>query len=348
MYIKKVVCISPQDTIKDNFPQTGIVEFDALQCPAIEPDYAGLIPRGLLRRMGKAIRMGVGAGLPLLTGNKDIEGIIIGTANGGLEDCIKFLNQIVKYNEGTLTPTNFVQSTPNSLGGTLALMGQNSGYNVTHVNKGLSFESALMDAQMLIEAGDAKTLLVGCIEEISTYNTNIYTMDGFLKKEALLSSELLNSETKGTISGEGATMFVVDQNGENALARIIDTGQITHPNHEDLLECLNALLRRNQLKMSDLDAVLLGYNGDQSTDHWYKQLSNSFDEGTGLYSYKNLVGDFPTVSGFALFLVLKLIELGEIPKEMILKGSNRSLGKVLIYNHHRGVQHGFILVESLA
>jgi hypothetical protein len=40
--------------------------------------------------------------------------MIIATANGGMEDCVKFLNQIIEYNEGLLTPANFVQSTSNA------------------------------------------------------------------------------------------------------------------------------------------------------------------------------------------------------------------------------------------
>ncbi len=59
------------------------------QLKAIEPTYEN-IPPGMLRRMGKAVRMGVGVALPLVKQTDSIiDGIIIGTANGGMEDCIK-------------------------------------------------------------------------------------------------------------------------------------------------------------------------------------------------------------------------------------------------------------------
>ena len=100
----------------------------------------------ILRRMGKAVRIGVGAALPLLDGSSNPDGILIGSANGGMEDCIKFLNQVMEYDEGRLTPTNFVQSTPNAIAAQIGLATLNKGYNITHVHRGLAFENALLDA----------------------------------------------------------------------------------------------------------------------------------------------------------------------------------------------------------
>ena len=78
--------------------------------------------------MGKAVRMGLGASIPLLQNNNEpLSGIIIGTAMGGMEDCINFLNQVIDYNEGMLTPTNFVQSTPNAIASQLGLLSNNKG-----------------------------------------------------------------------------------------------------------------------------------------------------------------------------------------------------------------------------
>ena len=77
-YIHQTYCISSQRT----FPQ---VDLEILNQPvekkllAIEPVYEG-IPPGILRRMGKAIRMGVGAAMPILKSNNSLNGIIIGTA----------------------------------------------------------------------------------------------------------------------------------------------------------------------------------------------------------------------------------------------------------------------------
>jgi hypothetical protein len=143
LYIHQHTCISPQQTFSH-------IDIDTLnECvenklKAKEPAYDG-IPPGILRRMGKAVRMGVGAAIPIIKNNPSINGIIIGTANGGMEDCIKFLNQIIDYEEGMLTPGNFVQSTPNAIAAQLGLMSKNKSYNITHVHRGLAFEDALID-----------------------------------------------------------------------------------------------------------------------------------------------------------------------------------------------------------
>src|SRR3979490_1126838 len=121
-YIRQATCISPQRT----FSGTKIdlsQEYESVdnKMKALEPPYPG-IPDNILRRMAKAVRMGVGTALPLIkgvgsqtpdragvptpdgAGGPLPEGIIIGTANGGMEESVKFLKQIVDYNEEMLTP----------------------------------------------------------------------------------------------------------------------------------------------------------------------------------------------------------------------------------------------------
>ncbi len=200
MFITDLKAISPQLTYNSDFLNGHKTDHEAMVYNVIEPNYMEFIPKGLLRRMGKAVRMGVGAGLPLVKNHSDIDGVLIGTANGGLEDCIKFLNQIVEYDEGTLTPTNFVQSTPNAVAGQLALMGENRGYNITYTNGGTSFENAIIDGLMLFEEGNNKKILIGGIEEISDYNYNIDSLANKYKTEVIKDSDLLNSVTPGTVS----------------------------------------------------------------------------------------------------------------------------------------------------
>jgi hypothetical protein len=131
---------------------------------AIEPSYEG-IPGSILRRMSKSVKMGVGAALPLLSltpsnpraelalpGSTDsstppskpsllssavptaspstglsLQGILIGTGNGGMEDSVKFLKQIIDYEEGLLTPGTFVQNTANAIASQIGLLHQNNG-----------------------------------------------------------------------------------------------------------------------------------------------------------------------------------------------------------------------------
>src|SRR6478609_4855993 len=180
-YIHQSICISPQESF-DQINLSALREPVDNQLRAIEPKYEN-IPPGILRRMGKAVRIGVGAALPLVkSADNYFNGVVIGTSNGGMEDCIKFLNQIVQYEEGQLTPGNFVQSTPNAIAAQIGLLSKNQGYNITHVHRGLSFENALLDASMMLADNPDHQYLLGAVDEISAYNYNIDLLAGWYKR----------------------------------------------------------------------------------------------------------------------------------------------------------------------
>ena len=159
-YIHHCTCISPQQT----FP---VADLATLHQPVdqklsvIEPKYPD-IPPGVLRRMSKSVRIGVGISMSLLNQLPAPNGIIIGTANAGFEDCFHFLKQIIDYNEGLLSPGSFVQSTPNALAAQLGMLSRNKGYNITHVHLGLAFENAMTDAGMLMKEHTGNSYLLGC------------------------------------------------------------------------------------------------------------------------------------------------------------------------------------------
>lgn len=355
MFIKAAVCISPQETFSaivpaasgGGFGTNALKEHEGDKYFAAEPSYDGLIQAGALRRMGKAARMGVGAGVHILKTAPGVDGIIIGTANGGLEDCIRFLNQIVDYHEGTLTPTNFVQSTPNAIAGQLALIHRNTGYNITHVHGGLSFENALTDASLLFEQDQAGTLLVGGIEEISEYNHHIDYLSGVFKEQPGSSASLLSSTTAGTVNGEGAAMFLLEKNasGEGQVCiRDVSTMSFTSPAQVE--KGLREMLDKHALATGAPDVLVLGYNGDVQGAGWYDRIRGNFRADIPVLSFKNACGEYPTASAFALWLGHRVLTGQPVPAGLLYSGEMpcrpRSL---LIYNHYREEQHSFILLD---
>lgn len=345
MYIKAHSCISPQPTHEGSFFDNEPLVFTASQLKASEPGYSE-IPRSQLRRMGKSNRMATGAAMPLLEEYKT-DGIIIGTTDGGMEDCHRFLNQIIKYEEGTLTPTGFVQGAPSSPAGGLALMAINSGYNNTHSNKGLSFENCLMDADLLFAEGRANRLLVGCVEEISQAQNRIETLAGFIKQEEISTDKLVGCGTAGAVNGEGAAMFVVEADNNDALAEIIDFDMISYPTFEELTKKVDLLLDRNQVSKNDIDALMLGYSGDSNSDNWYDEFSEKIFPETGVLSFKNLFGETPSASAFATWFAAELVSGKTAPQLAIQKPIKSELKTILIYNHYQGSQHGFVLVRGV-
>ncbi len=347
MLIKDCLAISPQDTYNNDNYLSGVKHYFGNKILALEPDYTGIIKPAQLRRMGKAMRMGIGCGLPLIRNYENIDGIIIGTSEGGLEDCIKFLNQIVDYNEGTLTPTNFVQSTPNAVAGLLALMNKNHNYNMTHVNKGLAFENALIDAKMLLDENKAKTLLVGNIEEVSEYNFNIDKSAGHFKEIECSTKDLINSKTKGTVCGEGSAMFIFTNEYKKNDAIVKDVDTVTFPEQGEILDIAKEFVERNNLKISDIDAVIAGYNGDIDSDFLYDELIDVLFNNQTIITYKNLTGEYQTSTAFALKLAKDLLSGQTAPNDIILKKISTNYKNILIYNHYKKYQHSLILAGRL-
>ncbi len=343
MYITAQKSISPQHTHDNSFFEGQVIKLEGNKYFAQEPNYLEHIPANVLRRMGKALRMGIGAGMPLLKQNGKVNGIIIGSSEGGLEDCIRFLNQIVDYDEGSLTPTNFVQSTPNALAGNLAIMTDNPCYNNTHTHKGNAFENALIDAMLLFSDSSVESVLVGNVEEISDYNYNIEKLAGQFKTEDTNSETLLLSKTEGTVCGEGACMFVLNKSASDYSAKLVDVTQIAYPTKEELVERVISFLNKNGLTQLEVSALILGHSGDIRSDHWYCDLYEILFREIPAFSFKNFVGDYPTASAFGMFLAVEAL-CGK--KVTAWDNFPNDAKYILIYNHYKGEQHGFILLET--
>jgi hypothetical protein len=345
MYITDLIAISPQKTHDLSFEKGDWRVISDYIYRAIEPSYQDLIPNAQLRRMGKAVRMGMGASLPLMKRNQKPDAIIFGTANGGLEDCIKFLNQIVEYNEGTLTPTNFVQSTPNALAGQVALLSENMGYNMTHVNGSLAFESALLDASLFLEehSDTKKTILLGAVEEVSDYNYNIDRLGNRFKKDLVSNNEIIDSSSTGSYCGEGSTQFILSNQSENSLAQFSGFKQSSHLSISELSDFVLDFLQEQNKSIDDIDCLLLGKNGDNRTDNWYTVLEEMIPHTPVVY-YKKGVGEYRTVSAFASYLAVRLIN-GEA--HHVVEGKRKITPKtILIYNHYDAIRHSLILIEK--
>jgi hypothetical protein len=341
LYIHQTSCISPQIT----FPVAAIDQLQPVKknkLEVAEPDYES-IPPGLLRRMGKAIRMGVGSALPLLK-QTPVDGIIIGTANGGMEDCIKFLNQIIDYDEGRLTPGNFVGSTPNAIAAQLGLLTGNKNYNITHVQSGLSFENALLDAAMLIADNNESAYLVGGLDEISDYNYNIDWLGGWYKMEAVDDSDFYNINTKGSIAGEGSAMFIVNNKNEHAVAQL-ERLHFFHTN--DASEVAKRLSEFIGLQQHQPAIFITAENGDGRYTDFDIAVESLMSDNVTVARYKHMCGEFATASAFSCWLACEIIKKQSMPQHMIKRmGTAPGYDSILIYNRYKENQHSFMLVGS--
>ena len=120
-----------------------------------------------VRRMGKLMKASLLSSLKSLrqAGIDYPDAIITGTSLGCWENTETLLTQIELEGEVMLSPTNFMQSTHNTIGSNIAIRTHCHGYNVTYTQGADSLEWALRDARRLLASGRCKTVLVGCHDE---------------------------------------------------------------------------------------------------------------------------------------------------------------------------------------
>lgn len=343
-YIHQTSCISPQQTFHD-------VDLNKLHEPidrkmlAIEPRYDG-IPPGILRRMGKAVRMGVGAAMPLLQNNPSPDGIIVATVNGGKEDCVKFINQIIEYDEGLLTPINFVQSTPNAIAAQIGLLTKNHGYNITHSQLWLAFEYAMIDADMMINENPLSSYLLGAVDDISSFNYKFEEKSGCHKKEIVSAENLYATNSPGYIAGEAASMFLVNGNKTGAIVKVhaVDT---LHTTDEFIMkEKLSRFIKKHLPVGEKIDLLITGENGDNRLLKYYSFCESLMEDDVTMVRFKHMSGEYPTATSMGLWLCCNILQKQTIPEHMIKKATAKTAYKnVLICNNYNSIQHSFILVS---
>jgi len=346
LYIHQACCASAQQTFT-NIDIDHLHEAVDNKLQVKEPSYEG-IPAGILRRMGKAIRMGVGTALPIIKSTDEpVNGIIIGTADGGMEDCIKFLNQIIDYNEGLLTPTNFVQSTTNAIAAQIGLLTTNKEYNTTHVHRGLAFENALLDAAMMLQENTGARYLVGGVDEISAYNYNIDYLNGWFKKEPIAAADLYASVSEASIAGEGAAMFLLSNQQQHAVAAIRGLHFLHSTDSKTVMDQLQLFLQKHLPAGEKIDVVLSGENGDSRLLGYYLACEAVINKSATVARFKHMMGEYATCSAAAVWLACTIIKEQHLPAHMIKYGAPAaSIHRILIYNTFKGIQHSFILVEK--
>jgi len=349
VYIRSAACVSPQNTFEgDNF-LTDIIESTGTRLKAVDPDYKQFIDPKQMRRMSHVIKMGIAAAKSCLdqAGVQEPDAIITGTAFGCMEDTVTFITRIVEQDEEMLPPTAFIQSTHNTVAAQIALMLKCHNYNNTFVHKGISFESAMFDAMMMLNEGDAGNILVGGTEEMVDASFKVLTRLGLYKRQPISNLSLYEGQSKGTIGGEGAVFFLVsDKYSPSNLAELTALKTLYKP--ASIEDSIINFLKSNGFNIDDVDLVITGRNGDIKNDEIYSTLGNSIFNNKPIANYKHLCGEYPTSSSFALWLAGNIIKKGIIP-EVVKQDdfSSFSPKKVLIYNHYQAKYHSLMLVSAL-
>jgi hypothetical protein len=221
-----------------------------------------------------------------------------------------------------LNPTAFIQSTFNTIGAQIALILKNSSYNVTYAHRGFSFESALLDAMLRIEDGDARNVLVGAMDEITDLSFAVMERLGFWRN--------------GAVMGEGANFFLLSGSKSSDYdVALVDVATFMNRKEEAFDKCVQGFLSRNNLEISQIDVLLYG-----SSDKSFC-LGGVCSAVSEAVDYKQYCGEFPTASSFAVWLGTEVLKRGALPCGKTLDGAKR----VLVYTDYQSVNRSLILLE---
>lgn len=305
-----------------------------------EPDYTAFIDPRLIRRMSRVVKMGTAAAIACLreAGLEQPGAILTGTTYGCLEDTEQFLHKLVAQNEEMLAPTAFIQSTHNTIGGQIALMLQCHAYNNTFVHRAFSFEHALLDAMLLLRENEAPNALVGGLDEITDSLYHVLSRFDLYKKTADA-----GYDPEGTVAGEGAAFFLLSpEKPAEPAAQLLDVATFYKP--PNIVAQVKAFLHKNNLNAPDIDLLLWGKNGDSRYDGLYDTLAEQVFSRTPAAGFKQLCGEYPTASAFAVWLTMQILTGKEGP-QVLLPESGILPKKILIYNHFYNIHHSLILLN---
>lgn len=349
VYINSIASISAQKTFENTSFLTEIEDYEANVIHVINPNYKEYIPPTAARRMAKGIKMGVVASKIAVqeSGLENVDAIITGTGMGCVRDSEKFVSAIIDNDEQYLTPTSFIQSTHNTVGGQIALDLQCKGYNFTYVHASNSFESALLDAKLQLELNEEKNILIGGVDELGDHTTAFHKAVNLVKSEAVKVSQLLQSNSKGAVFGEGANFFVLsNQKQASTYAEVVSIKTYNTLSEVEVLQEATSFLNDNNLNVKDVDVLVLGNNGDIDFDTYYNTLSKGFQE-TQQAFYKHLCGEFNTASSFGFWLASKILKTQTLPDVVKLNNTTTTSFKtILLYNQYRGENHSFTLLKQ--
>jgi 3-oxoacyl-(acyl-carrier-protein) synthase len=347
VYIKGIASITAQHTFnQDNWLQP--VPETALTCmPTIEPDYKAFIAPMQIRRMSKVVKMGVAAASKALEDAHIAlpDAITIGTAYGCLNDTEVFLSRMLDQQEEMLTPTAFIQSTHNTIAGQIALLMGCNAHNLTYVQRGFSFETALLESLLLLAENPDHYILCGGIDEMTPTVQAILQRVGAYRTEPALPSQLLQQPLQGAIAGDGASCMILAGDARGAYAEIAGLHTFNKPASADVtLAQIHTFLEQHGLTLEDVDGIVIGVNGDERNDSVYHDV---LPEGVTIIGYKHLTGEYPTASAFGTVLAAQLLKGAVLPAEWCLhKAHDRQPQNLLVWHHYKNYYHTLTLLKA--
>jgi len=312
IYIGAASCVSVQDTFDSTTWYNNILPLPSEQARVKAPDYKQYLDPMATRRMSKVLKNA------LLTAKQamerlsvsEIDGVVTATAWGCQEDTAKFLDSFETLGEELLSPTSFIQSTHNTIGGLIAMSVKCNGYNNTISHDLMSFETALLDTVLMMDEQQAQpmTCYVGGVDELTDLSAGIFNRTKCYTSPYTIS--------------EGTTCFLLhNKTTQHRGGSITD---ITLSDHEHFNLADKLAERKPDLILSSGKAI-----------------------GTAIpvIDHKALCGEFATASAFALFMAFELLQKSDMRVALGLSES-LPLHKIAIVNQYQEDRCSYIEIQA--
>jgi len=299
--------------------------------PAQKPDFAKYFEAKQARRTSKILKMGMVAAFDALGENQsNLDGIIVGTGLGCIGDSEKFITSLIHYEESMLSPTSFIQSTHNTIAGSIALQLKAHQYNFTYSERIFSFEWALLDALMQInETTSNSRFLVGAADELTVNTFAIAKALGVYQDNSLQIADIKTSKDSNVSAGESACFFTLEQAND----KDVSLHFVRMFFQENIVDVMHKIITEIESSgVQTVDCILLGINGHKVYDQVYTKFEEAFPESDVAY-FKHLCGESLTASAFAFWLATEILETNQLPKIVCIRKNKTLIRSVLIINH---------------
>ena len=323
VYIKSATQISAQQPLSEAWmtePQTLEGSYVRSQDPA----FRNWLNPMESRRLGRLLKRALVTATEALSkaGIMQPDAIITGTGLGCIENTELLLKQMCCEGDDTLKPTNFMQSTHNTISSLIAINGHFHGYNSTYSHKAVSFESAMLDAFLQLRLGDISTALVTGNDEMTPSYFTILQRGGYLGQPGQVPAT------------EASAALVLSTEADGALCEL-----------QDIRMSYGTALPTSTMKP---DAILIGTNGCEANDSIYDALAARLPS-TPLLHYKHLFGEGYSSSALGLYAAAHIVSKGEAPAFMRCDGYNEPLpvSQMLIINHSDGNCFSYTQISNL-
>ncbi len=293
IYINAAQQVSIQRPLSDSWLDSPVdYPHDGGCQAAIDPDFKAFIAPMEARRMGRLLKRATGLGC--------------------VENTEAFLNALCEEGEDVMMPTAFMQSTHNTIGSLLAIRRKCHGYNSTYAHKGVSFESALLDAVVQLRLGAVSNALVGAFDEMTPTYFGFLAKTGFVGQPGMVRA-----------SDSAVAMVLSAVPAEKVLCELMDVRLMYRPAAGKVASYI--------MGQEGVDAIVAGINGSEKNDKIYEEIASATC--LPVMGYKHLFGENYGASAAGVYAAVRCLHSGRFASLHAGEMALPEIRSVAVVNH---------------